>query len=124
MGERIPLVRAAGGGCECWVARKTVANGSLVSEGGGAVDAVSRDLGVAGEDGLGMLESAGGVPAVGIDAGGGEEGTERIGQVFDGAGDAERFDMHCECGPRVEAVLAREHKLGIGEGDGCALGRR
>ena len=118
VGEGVPLVRTAGGGGEGWVLGQEFADGGFVGEDGGGVNVGGGDVRVAGEDEIGVFERAGGVPSVARDAGHLDEGVDGVGQVFEGANDAEGFKVGGELGPRGETVFAGEDELRVGEGNG------
>ena len=97
------------------------ADGGFVGEDCGRIDVGGGEVRVAGEDELGVLEGAGGVPAVARDDRDFDEGVDGVGQIFDGANDAESFKVRGELGPGGESVFAGEHELRVGEGDGGEL---
>ena len=80
VGEGVPVVRAA---CCCGEGRilgEEFADGGFVGEDGGGVDVGGGDVRVAGEDEVGVLERAGGMPAVAGDDGDFDEGVTGSGR--------------------------------------------
>src|SRR5208337_523223 len=113
IGKRIPLVRAACSRGERSVTCKPGSDSSLIAKHGSAVDAANGNGRVTRKNHLSVFQRAGSVPAVPLDAGYFNESVERIGELFNGANDAEGFNMFGEGGPGFVAMFARQHQLGV-----------
>ena len=116
--QRIPAKWTALGRSERGVAREEVAHGRLVGDHRCRVDAAPRDLRMTRADRLGPFERARRMPCA-RRSGRLEEGCQRIGQRFDFMCDGERLDVRRERWPAVEAMLARDDELRVGERQRC-----
>ena len=109
VGERIPVVEAAGLGGGAGVLFDEAPHGRRVAENRGEVHVLPRDLRMRGEDGLRLLEPAGAVwRTVDRHTGGFGESVARIVQI-------DRLDAAPELAPRFEAIFAGDDELRVGE---------
>ena len=118
--QSVPVVRAPGAGRVVGILDEEFFDGGFVGEDGGGVDVRGGDVRVAVEDELGVFEGARGVRVVARNARGFDEGGDGIGEVGDSADKAVGFEVGGEFGPTLEAVLAGEDELSVGEREVCA----
>ena len=117
MGERVPAAGSAFRRGAQRIASKEGADGALVGNDGGRVDAARRDVGISREDGLRFIERSR-VMRIARRRGGLDECGGRVGKRGGLAGQAKRLGVLGEFRPACKAVLAGYDELRIGELEG------